>query len=52
MAVYTEVSDDQLDASGFGDNEKDRLSCGPGFDTVFVTPKDNPGSDCEDVIFD
>jgi hypothetical protein len=45
--------DDQLDASGFGDdNTKDRLSCGGGFDTVFANSKDKVPSDCEDVILE
>ena len=43
--------DDQLDGSGFGDNNtKDRLSCGPGSDTAIVDTKDRVPADCEDVI--
>jgi Ca2+-binding RTX toxin-like protein len=42
--------EENLETGTTGNDKKDRFSCGPGFDTVFVDSKDDPPNDCEDVV--
>ena len=49
------AGDDQLVGAGAApgdDGSKDRLTCGPGFDTAIVGSNDKYDQSCEDIILE